>query len=73
MRWLTLATLASAACSVPLPVLWYDLSAVVEAEALSYEEQLLVYVFEGLVNRPTGPPRLMLDGACEVLQLCNHF
>ena len=71
MEFLARACLAALFCTScvvvtatsPLPVLWYDLNTVVNNESLTYEEQMMVFVFQGLVNRPSGNPRLMLDGA----------
>ena len=54
------ASAAAAAASAPVQVLWFDLATVVARDALSYEEQLLAYVFEGLVNRAAAPV-LMFD------------
>jgi hypothetical protein len=49
--------LAQAAPQLPLPagfvpaeVLWFDLNATVTAESLGYEEQLLAFVLQGIVN-----------------------
>ena len=63
MKRAALAALAvaAAAAAPAVQVLWFDLATVVARDALSYEEQLLAYVFEGLVNRRAGAPVLMFD------------
>ena len=58
------AAAAALPAAAPVSVLWFDLDAVVKRDALSYEEQLLAYVFEGLVNRASlAQPRLLFNGA----------
>ena len=68
LRFLTSAAAAAAAAAAspaaPVPVLFFDLDAVVTRDLLSYEEQLLAFVFEGLVNRAgKGQPTIMYNGA----------
>lgn len=46
----------------PIDVLFFDLDEAVSAEDLSYEEQLLVYVFQGLVNDVSlAQPQIMYN------------
>ena len=64
LAWIYAAIVVSVAHAAPLAVQWFDLDAVVASEGLSYEEQLLVYVFQGLANRAAvAAPQLMLNGA----------
>jgi len=51
---------AASASAVPT-VLWFDLSSLMAAQPLSYEEQLLAFVMQGLVNREQSQPTLMFD------------
>jgi hypothetical protein len=55
----------AAAPSSPIDVLWFDLQAAASAESLTYEEQLLAFTFQGLVNREGAGllPQLMYDAA----------
>ena len=46
----------------PPKVLFFDMDAAVEAEKLTYREQLIAFVFEGLVNHVELPhPRVMFN------------
>ena len=47
----------------PADVLFFDMDAAMGAEALSYEEQLLAFVFQGLVNRADRPHPAVLFNA----------
>ena len=64
MRLLLLlaAAAARAAATTPADVLFFDMDAAVVAEQLEYEEQLVAFVFEGLVNdKDAAAPTLMLN------------
>lgn len=47
----------------PADVLFFDMDAAMGAEALAYEEQLLAFVFQGLVNRADRPHPAILFNA----------
>eukprot|EP01079_Euglenida_sp_SAG-EU17-18_P006816 gene6816-6506_t len=58
------ACLTGMVMSTPIAadVLFFDMDAAVQAESLDYEEQLLAFVFQGLVNEATlDHPRLMFN------------
>ena len=67
MSTLAAAATAAAAATTPSPgsphqILFFDMDTAVKAESLSYEEQLLAYVFQGLVNDASlDAPALMFD------------
>lgn len=56
MRYFALLSALSALLALsgtkadPGTVLWFDMDAAVQAESLAYEEQLVAFVFQGLVN-----------------------
>ena len=50
--------------AVSIEVQFFDLNSAVTIEQLSYEEQLLAYVFQGLVNDVSlNQPQLMFNAA----------
>ena len=74
--WLALTVVALATAGAvdgaapPPGVLFFDLDAAVVGQSLSYEEQLLAFVFQGLVNDATlAAPVLTLNAGCVVAYL----
>jgi hypothetical protein len=59
-RLVKCALLSTAAATID--VLWFDLAAASRAEAFTYEDALLAFTFQGLVNRG-ALPQLMFDAA----------
>ena len=53
------------ASAAPVAVRWFDLASANAREIYTYDEQLLIFVFQGLVNAAsnTGQPQLMYDAA----------
>eukprot|EP01052_Picozoa_sp_SAG31_P047522 SAG31_NODE_9548_length_1260_cov_1.166236_1_plen_296_part_00 len=59
---LALASASAVAAANVAEVLFFDMDAAVEAENLEYEEQLVAFVFEGLVNQAGAPqPTVMFN------------
>lgn len=53
--------------SAPIEVLWFDLAASAAVEALSYEEQMLAFVFQGLVNGgASSAPNVIISASANV-------
>lgn len=57
----SLATLPSPVSLAPITVKWWDMDAAMASQQLSYEEQALAFVAQGLANRRGAAPTLMLQ------------
>ena len=64
-----LAALCVCVCSLaqgtPIDVLWFDLSTAARAESFTYEEQMMAFTFQGIVNREGSDllPQLMFNAS----------
>ena len=61
------------AAGPPPQVLFFDMDAAVVAEKLDYEEQLVAFVFQGLVNvAGSATPTVMFNAGCENTGLASR-
>lgn len=60
--FMVVAIAATSVHAVPLDVMFFDMDSAVKTQQLNYEEQLLAFVFQGLINDASlKQPQLMLN------------